>query len=246
MLSLEASASDNDRKKKHSIRRIGRIAELVNAKAYLEVGVALGRTFRFLDFPRKVGVDPNFKFDYEAHRRDGIDFFEMTSDDYFSDKAGSDKFDIIFLDGLHVFAQTYRDFENSIAHAHDRTVWLIDDVVPSDELSSLPNRGEVRRRRREMGIESGVWHGDIYKVMFAIHDFHPEYSFVTIKGGGNPQSIVWKAKRENVIPALGSMQAIEQLDYAEFVKRKETLNLRTEEEAMQILAASLQRQSAPA
>ena len=48
------------------------------------------------------------------------------------------------------------------------------------------------------------------------------------------------------MPALGSMQAIEQLDYAEFVKRKETLNLRTEEEAMQILAASLQRQPASA
>ena len=243
-LALSRARSADDRlmaRGSHSVRRIKRIARLMQAVSYLEIGVSKGRTFNALDFPRKVAVDPKFRFDTAEYRRAGVDFFETTSDAFFAEKAGSEKFDIIFIDGLHVFEQAYRDFCNSLKHAHDRTVWVIDDVVPTHELSALPDRLEARRRRREAGINAAAWHGDVYKVMFAIHDFHPDCSFVTTSTGGNPQSIVWRGPRLNVVPVLGSIDAIERFSYSEFLKRQDVMNLRPEDEAIQIVLASIAR-----
>ena len=42
----------------HSARRVSRVAEITDAKSYLEVGVFRGNTFYCLNFDRKVAVDP--------------------------------------------------------------------------------------------------------------------------------------------------------------------------------------------
>jgi hypothetical protein len=227
-------------REKHSVRRIKRIAQFTGARSYLEIGVASGGTFHSADLPRKVAVDPRFRFDPADYTKDGVEFFEIPSDTYFAEKAGTEQFDIIFLDGLHTFEQTYRDFIHSLKHAHDRTVWLIDDVVPSDEFSALPDRHETRRLRHAAGVVSSAWHGDVYKVVFAIHDLHPDYSFVTANTGGNPQTIVWKASPRQVVTP-GSMESIVRMDYAEFLRQQTVMNLRPEEDALHELFGSLGR-----
>jgi hypothetical protein len=223
----------------HSVRRINQIAKHVGARSYLEIGVFRGKTFNALNFERKVAVDPRFRFDLADYQREGVEFHQMHSDQYFTQYGLSRTFDIIFLDGLHTFQQTLRDFCNSLACAHDRTIWLIDDVLPVDVFSAWPNQTEAVAFRKRAGAESWAWHGDVYKVVFAIHDYFPMYSYVTLGGRGNPQAIVWKAPRIDFTPIFDSMEAIERLSYFDLLKREEILKIRPDEEGLRLFVESM-------
>ena len=98
-----------------SARRIARIGEILRARSYLEVGVNRGKTFNRLNFERKVAVDPRFRFDTSAFAKEGVEFYDVTSDAFFASKHASEIFDIVFLDGMHTFQQTFKDFVNSLA-----------------------------------------------------------------------------------------------------------------------------------
>jgi hypothetical protein len=52
-------------------RRINRLAKLIDAQSYLEIGVASGETFFRVDCPRKVAVDPRFQFDVHLRANAG-------------------------------------------------------------------------------------------------------------------------------------------------------------------------------
>jgi hypothetical protein len=222
----------------HSVRRICRIARQLGARSYLEIGVSRGKTFNSLQFERKVAVDPRFRFEVADFQREGVEFHEMPSDVYFTSHGASERFDVIFLDGLHTFQQTFRDFCNSLACSHDRTVWLIDDVLPVDVYSALPVESEALKNRKRAGGDGPQWHGDVYKLVFVLHDFFPMFSYVTITGSGNPQTLLWKVPRNGFSPLLNSMEAIERLSYFDLLKRMEVLNAKTEEAAFRDLIAS--------
>jgi hypothetical protein len=227
----------------HSIRRIRRIAQHLGARSYLEIGVNRGKTFHGLNFEKKVAVDPRFQFEVADYRREGVEFHLMSSDLYFTQHARSQTFDIIFLDGLHTFRQTFRDFCNSLACAHERTVWLIDDVLPIDVYSAWPDQAEALEFRQRSGGTGREWHGDVYKVVFAIHDFFPMYSYVTLGGAGNPQAVVWKCPRAEFSPIWDSMEAIERLSYFDMLKRIEILNVKSEEAGLRMFLASMPERS---
>lgn len=80
------------------------------APDYLEVGVADGATFLPLRAAEKVAVDPAFRFDITAAALDHPHsvFHALPSVEYFGQAAGSQRFDVIYLDGLHTFANTAR------------------------------------------------------------------------------------------------------------------------------------------
>jgi len=223
-----------------SSQRLASIAQFTNVNRYLEIGVSLGTTFNELDFPNKVAVDPRFGFDYRSLASDSVRFFETPSDVYFTDHAGNELFDLIFLDGLHTHDQTLRDFNNALMHSHPATIVLIDDVYPSDVFSSLRKDGVQQRRLFDPNSTSKAWHGDVYKTMFIIHDFYPLVSFVTIdRGFGNPQSIVYRQPRRDFSPRFKSIEAIERLSYFDFLEHRELLNLRSEGDALGVVAGFL-------
>ena len=223
----------------YSVRRINRIAKHVAARSYLEVGVARGLTFNQLAFERKVAVDPAFRFDVADYKKDGVEFCQETSDRFFSRQDFLRKFDLIFLDGLHTFQQTFRDFCCSQAFAHSWTVWLIDDVIPSDVYSAWPVETEAYQfRKRGQKGDNRAWHGDVFKVVFAIHDFFPTLSYVTLVGSGNPQTIVWRSGRGDFSPLFSGMEAIERLGYFDYLKRERVFNPMTEEEGLGTFCAS--------
>lgn len=207
-----------------------KLAEALDAKSYLEVGVFSGATFLSVDIERKVAVDPNFRFEVGPHEKPNVSFHRVPSDEWFSTASGI-SFDIIFLDGLHEFGQTFRDFCASQAFAQPGTVWIIDDTVPNDIFSALPTQREAIRLRREAGGEGGHWHGDVYKVVFAIADFFPSFNFCTVQED-NPQTFVWHEPRPNFRPRFNSLERIERLSYIEFLSLKGDLRFCGEEEGI--------------
>jgi hypothetical protein len=229
------------RKGRNSAERIARLCAIRPAARYLEIGVSKGETFLAVDIATKHAVDPHFRFDTKPHESAGVRFFPVTSDAYFAGEGPAGlKFDIIFLDGLHTFEQTLRDFCASQAHAHDDTIWIIDDVFPSDVFSALPSQADALAFRQQHGRGSRLWHGDVYKCVFAIADLFPNFSFRTFApGSDNPQTVLLRRPRAGFAPRFDDLEKISRLDYYGFWKHREALNLLPEDEVFAWVASAL-------
>ena len=197
-----------------SARRINTLYQAMDfAQAYLEVGLFTGMTFQDVQLPTRVGVDPAPKFSL-ADLPKGVSVHAVTSDEYFAANPDAN-FDLVFLDGLHTFRQTYTDLINALRTCPDGPI-LIDDTVPSDEVSAIPDQEESRRERSRRGWSGFPWHGDVFKVILCVHDAHPELSVRTIDdGSGNPQSVVWRSDM-NVVPQAVGESVLEKYDDVQF------------------------------
>ncbi len=218
-----------------SAHRINSLALINDARTYLEVGVNYGATFFGVDIETRTGVDPKFMFDCKSLENERNHFFEVESDFYFQKIASRrDKFDIIFVDGLHTYEQTLRDFCSSLAHCHEKTIWLIDDVIPSDVFSALPDQDKAiyyRSLSGKTGDES--WHGDVYKVVYTLHDFFPNMDFRTIADGGNPQTVVISRPRKAFSPKYNKLSTISDIGYFDLLEDHDLFNLDSEENILQ-------------
>jgi hypothetical protein len=177
-----------------SARRINwLLAGLPDASSYLEVGLSFGYTFENVKAPVRWGVDPNPRFD--VHRLPpGVHVLVGTSDEFFDRPASrGSHFDVVFLDGLHTFRQTYRDLINAFRLCPDGII-VMDDIVPVDETSAIPDYDAALETSLCLGLTRppGLWHGDVFRVILSIHSYHPELAFCTIEGPGNPQALIWK------------------------------------------------------
>ncbi len=184
-----------------SARRINRLlAAFPDRTRYLEIGLYQGETLENVCATYRWGVEPHPKFN-ATRVPERVSIWICTSDEFFSALDGGVQFDVVFLDGLHRFAQTYRDLVNALRVCRSGFV-LIDDVVPSDRASANPDPHQALRERRLDG-KSDQWHGDVFKVVVALTRFHSsELTFCTIIDRGNPQTIVWrKSPDEEVLPA---------------------------------------------
>jgi hypothetical protein len=224
-----------------SARRINALASALKARNYLEIGVCAGHTFLDVRIDKRVAVDPEFRFDTKPHADANTVFHRMPSDQYFVNHAG-EIFDLIFIDGLHTFEQTYRDFLSCLELSHRNTLFLIDDTVPSDVYSAWPSQQEAHQRRHEAGQRDDYsWHGDVYKVVFAIHDFHPLLSYATIMTGGNPQTLVWRRPRPEFAPRFNSLETISRLDWFHFKREFSLMNPKDEAAGLALAINALQR-----
>jgi len=219
-----------------SERRIMAVAAVNNAECYLEIGVNKGETFLNVPLPAKDGVDPQFLFNTSAHSSADVRFFSQFSDDFWI--SGSPRtYDIIFIDGLHTFEQTFRDFASSLMFAHGRTVWLLDDTLPCDVFSALPDQQKSFRERARANLPGLPWHGDVYKIVPAIHDFFPTFRYATITGSGNPQTLLWAARRDRFQPRFNNLETISRLSYFDIDPNIDLFNVMGEAEAVNLLRA---------
>ncbi len=174
-----------------SARRINAIYRgIPGARSYLEIGLQRGRTFEQVRVPRRVGVEPFPMFAAEKPPK-CASIIVSTSDEFFNTLNATTTFDLVFLDGLHTYRQTYTDLINALAVCPSGVV-MIDDVVPTDPVSAMPDLEESMAERARRGLEGTQWHGDVYKVMLAIHEFHPELRVRTMVGPDNAQALVWR------------------------------------------------------
>lgn len=217
-----------------TVRRLNWMLDHYDAARYLEVGVFKGLTFTEIQAERKVAVDPSFQFDVPPPSQQ-VEHHETTSDAYFSDIAGDALFDVVFLDGLHTYEQTFRDFCNTILHVHERSIIVIDDTVPNDPYSALRDQRFAVTSREQHGGKGRSWHGDTYKCVLAIHDFFPAFSYVTVMDDGNPQTVVWREPRASS-PAFDRAEHIGQTDYFGLRRRFELLNPVTNERMKELVS----------
>lgn len=136
---------------------------------YLEIGVQYGFTLGSVAIKNKTGVDPHLMFN--PRFSPGVTLHRVTSDVFFANLPREKMYDVVFLDGLHTFWQTARDFINALSHLRPGGIIVVDDVVPSSELAALPQRDDaVQRQSAEGGVVSGEWFGDVWKLPVALKE----------------------------------------------------------------------------
>lgn len=196
--------------------RLNALMGALDGTAYLEVGVSRGFTLEAVQANRRVGVDPSIGFD-PADLPRGVELHRTTSDRYFGYRGPKREFDLIFLDGLHEFRQTYRDVVNALAALREGGVILIDDVVPSSEAAAAPTSREADRLRAPDASDVGAWMGDVFRVVPTILSAHPEIRLLTIVGDGHrPQTLLLPPEPVAPVPAPEHLLArAERLTYTD-------------------------------
>jgi hypothetical protein len=126
---------------------INRLIDNKNYQNYLEIGVRYGECFREVKCLNKTGVDPQPLSLDTTHK--------MTSDIFFTTIDSDTKFDIIFIDGLHLHQQVDKDILNSLNHLSEGGTILLHDCNPPTEQHAL------EYPIFEPPI-SGAWNGNVY------------------------------------------------------------------------------------
>jgi hypothetical protein len=234
-----APAAARQRPPTHTARRVNALASRIGARRYLEIGVQHGYTFRGVAIEQRVGVDPRFAFDTAEVADAATALHAMPSDRFFAEQAGSEPFDIVFIDGLHVFEQVVRDLTNTLAWTHRRSAILIDDTVPNDVYSALTSPRDALRFRQQAGGKGGAWHGDVFKAVFLIHDFFPFLDYRTIAGPDNPQTLCWRAAGPARKPVFNSLERISRLTWFDLQAHEAVMRTASEAEAIELCAAAI-------
>lgn len=124
----------------HRSTVINSIINHIKAIKYLEIGIDSGNNFNLVVCENKIGVDPNLNAPCSFH---------MTSDDFF--EQNKDRFDVIFIDGLHHADFVERDILNSLSVLNNGGYIICHDMNPTNET--------MQRLPREVSY----WMGDCWK-----------------------------------------------------------------------------------
>lgn len=129
----------NSLKKRHDVINL-LIKSLNKPITYLEIGVRNpNHNFNLIKAETKYSVDPGIE--YAANPVD----FKMTSDDFFHnlDKGSilskNIKFDIIYIDGMHLAHFVNRDISNSLRYLKDDGFIVLHDCNPPTEWHAREN-----------------------------------------------------------------------------------------------------------
>jgi hypothetical protein len=135
----------------------------ISGQYYLEIGVRDPKNnFEKIICKNKYSVDPGIEF-----KENPVDF-KLTSDDFFNllrsnklDKLDNNiKFDVIFIDGLHLAEQVERDILNSLEFIKDTGLIILHDCNP-------PSEYHQREDYSFLNSPAGVlWNGTTWKAYY--------------------------------------------------------------------------------
>ena len=187
---------------------INHLIKTYNYKSYLEIGVQKGVSFDAVKVIKKIGVDPDLN-SKATHKIISNDFF----------KQYKEKFDIIFIDGLHESDQVCVDILNSLNRLNDNGVIICHDMLPTSKAMQ-----DVPRVAKE-------WTGDCWKAFVRIRQLLSNLEMYTVDtdyGCG----VIRKCSLENKQTLIPIYQ---ELTYNNFVQNKEKwMNIITVKEFKQI------------
>ncbi len=172
------------------------LLDLFEHPRYLEIGVFEGATFTAVRSALKTGVDPTFRFDWRAESEaPEVTLVQSTSDKFFASLEHRQRFDVVYVDGLHDYEQVLRDVLSALTHLGDGGIIVISDVLPTSYAASLP-AAESHLAKSHHHDDDPAWMGDAYKVAFFIDAFLPQFSFAT--AAETSQLVCWYEPRDVV------------------------------------------------
>ena len=119
---------------------VQKIIDIKNFNSYLEIGTFKDELFSQIRCKKKVGVDPV-----------SGGTIRKTSDQFFFDN--NEKFDCIFIDGLHYYNQVKKDILNSINILNTGGIILLHDCLPNNHYEQAVPRCQI------------TWNGDVWKAI---------------------------------------------------------------------------------
>ena len=122
------------------VKIIKEIIQIKNYKSYLEIGCFSNELFDQINCKNKVGVDPV-----------SGGTVRKTSDQFF--ESNTNKFDCIFIDGLHEYHQVKKDIINSLTYLNDDGIILLHDCLPNNFYAQATPRCQYE------------WNGDVWKAI---------------------------------------------------------------------------------
>ncbi len=213
------------------------IASKKNTKNYLEI-MATDETFFEVNIPEKTAVNPYFNFNKSEPETEHIKCSELVSDIFFNELDQGIKYNLICLNDVHNFEPTLRDFTNSLIHSNKKTIWVINNTLPPDIYSSLKDKKEALKLAKQAGNKQINWCGDLYKLIFTIHDFFPALSYSTIKTANTAQTLVWYGKRV-LMPRFDDFEQISRLDYFTLQKHLDLMLFMPQPKALNLIYKSI-------
>ena len=167
----------------------------INAKKYLEIGVYDGNNFRLINCDNKIGIDPDTTSAATHY---------VSSDEFFL--YNKEKFDVVFIDGLHYAEQVYKDIVNSLEVLNDNGFIVCHDMNP------------IKEEHQLVPYQGGVWNGDCWKAFVRLRQERSDiemYVIDTDHGCG----VIKKGNQQTISNDLD-------LNWNNFIKnKKEWLNI---------------------
>ena len=173
------------------------IINIKNYKNYLEIGCYKNDLFDKVSCDIKIGVDPISGGNVRK-----------TSDDFFNNNE--QKFDLIFIDGLHQYHQVKKDINNSIKILNNEGIILLHDCLPNNLYQQIVPRCDY------------IWNGDVWKAIVECRTQKnlDTYTCYTDHGIG----VIFKRDNKNILNLeIDNFKKLKFEDY--FYNYKEYMNL---------------------
>lgn len=155
-------SKEEGKKKGSRTEIISFLLDLIDGNNYLEIGVRNpDDNFNRVKCSNKFSVDPGVEF-----KNNPVDY-KMTSDEFFKrmhnrniDFPSDIKFDVIFIDGLHLADQAEKDILNSLKFIKDTGFIVLHDCNPPTEFHSRESFSFMNSPAR------GFWNGTTWKTFY--------------------------------------------------------------------------------
>ena len=186
---------------------VQKIIEFKKFKKYLEIGTFKNDLFNYIDCEKKIGVDP---FSGGNVRK--------TSDEFFQDNQ--EKFDLIFIDGLHKYLQVKKDIQNSLGSLNNDGLILMHDCFPRNYYYQAVPRCQID------------WNGDTWKALVELRT--KEDLDVYCLNADEGIGVIFKRKNKNLLDL--DIKNFTKLSYNEYSNNyQKYLNLIEYEDFLEIL-----------
>ena len=143
-----------------------------NYQSYLEIGCDDDEIFNSINVKGKIGVDPFCGGNFRG-----------TSDDFFF--QNKNKFDCIFIDGLHFYKQVKKEILNSIDCLNENGIIILHDCLPQ----TISAQAVPRCRY--------LWNGDVWKAVVEARTWHHVNTVTVLIDQG--VSIIKKNKNTDIL-----------------------------------------------
>ena len=214
------------------VKVIQKIINKTGAQNYLEIGVSKGDCFLSIKARRKVAVDPKFNLPVKRSLKMKWDnrnsqYYEMPSDDFFAKVKLPHGFDVAFIDGMHTYQQSLKDFENAFAVLGKKGVILMHDCNPLDAATAHPAESYSHAASLKLPGWNGGWMGDVWKTIVHLRSQRRDLkAFVLDCDFGI--GIITRGEPTEVLDI--SPAELQKMDYKELEKnRRQWLNLKSED-----------------